>query len=283
MSLALKSYRLKNQLSSLIAPSWTAKKAMSVFITPRRLQPKEWELKAESLGHRFNINERVSAVQWKTERTNSENKLVLLAHGWESRATQMYGFVPQLLQQGYHVVALDMPAHGHSKGNTADPLKFAETIMLAEEKLGKFEAIIGHSMGASAIGIAVNRGLRSNKVVLISGPSSIENVLRSFSKFVGLSSKSTDWFVYHVGEYAKVSASKMDSDLLQTKSNIPALIIHDKKDFEIPFSESKGALLLFNHSKLLATDGLGHRKILKSELVLNKIDLFLREPNSSLD
>jgi pimeloyl-ACP methyl ester carboxylesterase len=249
MSIALKIFRLKNQLSSLIAPSWTAKKAMQVFLSPRKYQPKAWELIAEKSGQRININKDISAIKWKTDQPNPDNKTALLAHGWESRGTQMSGFVPQLLMQGYDVVALDMPAHGHSNGNKSDPIKFAETLILAEKKLGKFDIIIGHSMGAGAIGIAVTKGLKSHKLVLISGPSSIENTLKNFSGFIGFNKNSTDYFLKYIGDYVGISPVQIDKNLLQMKSKISTLVIHDENDLEVPFNEThsreKGVKPLF--------------------------------------
>lgn len=275
MSIALKIFRLKNQLSSIIAPSWAAKKAMQIFLSPRKYQPKAWELIAEKSGKRININKSISAIKWKTDQSNPNNKTALLAHGWESRATQMSGFVPQLLMQGYDVVALDMPAHGHSIGDKSDPIKFAETLILAEKKLGRFDIIIGHSMGAGAIGIAVTKGLKSHKLVLISGPSSIENTLKNFSGFIGLNKNSTDYFLKYIGDYVGISPVQIDKNLLQMKSKISTLVIHDENDLEVPFNETNSMLSIFPNSELFVTKGLGHRKILKSNRVLTKVNDFL--------
>jgi len=277
MSLALKFFRLKNQFTSFFAPTWTAKKSMNIFLTPRRHQPKVWEIKAEELGERININKNISAIKWNTEQPNPKNKIVLLAHGWESRGTQMYGFVPNLLEQGYHVVAVDMPAHGHSDGDKSDPVKFADTIMLAEKKFGKFDVLIGHSMGAGAIGMAICFGLLCHKLVLISGPASIENVLNNFAKLIGLNRKATDLFLHYIGQHVGISPNDMDKKLLNMKSDIPTLVIHDENDLEVPFNETNYTLSIFTNSELLATNGLGHRKILKSDIVLAKVNSFLHD------
>jgi pimeloyl-ACP methyl ester carboxylesterase len=170
-----------------------------------------------------------------------------------------------------------MPAHGHSIGHKSDPIKFAETIMLAEKKLGEFDTIIGHSMGAGAIGIAINRGLNSNKLVLISGPSSIENTLKNFSEFIGLNKKATGYFLDDIGNHVGISPNEIDKRLLQMKSRIPTLVIHDENDLEIPFNETNTMLTIFPNSELFVTNGLGHRKILKSNRVLTKVNDFLHD------
>lgn len=285
MNIALSSYRLVNQVTSLIAPSWTAKKLLLKFLTPRHSKIKAWEVKAEEKGTRFNLSDDISAIRWLpndasdlngTEGSESKpSKKVLLVHGWESRATQMYGFVPQLLKQGYEVVALDMPAHGSSSGSTTNPYEFSQTVLLAESILGSFEVIIGHSMGAGAANIAITQGLASQKLVLISGPSSIENVLRRFARFLGLNNNAVNFFIKHAGDLIGFKAEDIDLITVQKRTEIPTLFIHDRMDYEVPIIESERMLPVFTNSEFLVTEGLGHRQILKSELVLNKIEEFI--------
>ncbi len=57
--------------------------------------------------------------------------------------------------------------------------------------------------------------------------------------------------------------------------NCNTLLIHDKNDKEVSIDESKK--IEKNLSKVLKfyTKGLGHRRILRDEKVVRKIDLFL--------
>jgi len=289
MNIALSSYRLVNRVTSLIAPSWTAKKVLVKFLTPRHSEIKAWEIKAEEKGTRFNLNDDISAIRWLPQSASDSNntkdskskpsKKVLLVHGWESRATQMYGFVPQLLKQGYEVIALDMPAHGSSLGSTTNPYEFSQTVLLAESILGSFEVLIGHSMGAGAANIAITEGLSSQKLVLISGPSSIENVLRRFARFLGLNNNAVNFFIKHAGDFIGFKAEDIDLITAQKRTEIPTLFIHDRMDYEVPIIESERMLPVFTNSEFLVTEGLGHRQILKSELVLNKIEEFIVRDN----
>ncbi|WDD97774.1 alpha/beta hydrolase [Thalassomonas actiniarum] len=279
MNFALMSYRIKNQLMSFIAPSRTAKKTLAMFMRPRRSEPKAWELKAENRGERFNLNENISAICWQegdvADPASSQGKNLLLIHGWESRATQMYGLVPRLLELGYRVTALDMPAHGKSQGDMANAELFVQTLLLAQEKLGKFDAVIGHSMGAGAASLALSRGLETDKLVLVSGPSSIENVLRRFSKIVGLNRRATGKFIDFASELVGVHPSELDASKQNVANPTPTLIVHDLDDREVPISESRRLLPSFENAEFFETRGLGHRKILKSPQLNDKIYQFL--------
>lgn len=279
MNYAFEGYKLTNRISSVIAPSWAAKNAGIKFLTPKRHEIKKWEKDAEEAGSRFNLSEHVSAIRWSqssmSNDTKSEGKQILLVHGWESRATQMYGLVKGLIQQGYTVFAVDMPGHGHSSGETSNAYIFSQTVKLAQQELGHFHAIIGHSMGAGATAIAVGKGVTADKLVLISGPSSIENVLRRFSGFVGLNKNTTNKFVEFIAQYVGVSATELDATQLLQSCDIPALLIHDEQDIEVPVSESTRLAPVFNRSELFVTKGLGHRKILKSGEVFAKVNAFV--------
>ena len=187
----------------------------------------------------------------------------------------MYGLVKGLVKQGYTVYAVDMPGHGHSSGDTSNAYLFSQTVKLAAQELGDFYAIIGHSMGAGAAAIAVGKGVTTNKLVLISGPSSIESVLRRFSGFVGLNKNTTNKFIDFIGHYVGVPAAELDATKLLQACDIPALLIHDEHDQEVPVTESKRLAPAFNRSELFVTQGLGHRKILKSDEVFAKISAFV--------
>jgi hypothetical protein len=175
MNYALEGYKLTNRIGSLIAPSWAAKNASIKFLSPKRSEVKEWEKEVEKLGTRFNLSEAVSAIRWSQNAISKHrvcnevasddaesdgSKQILLVHGWESRATQMFGLVKGLIQQGYSVFAVNMPGHGHSFGDTSNAYLFLETVKLAQKKRGHFHTIIGHSMGAGAAAIAIGKGVK---------------------------------------------------------------------------------------------------------------------------
>jgi len=278
VNLLFAGYRFKNKIMSRLSPSNTAKGALNKFIRPRRSQLKSWENNAETLGIRFAISNEISAIRWLplSGDTSAEPKTLLLVHGWESRATQMYGLVPKLLALGYKVIGVDMPAHGHSTGKISHAEAFVQTVLLTQEKLGVFDAVIGHSLGAGASSLALSRGLLTKKLVLISGPSSIENVLRNFSKFVGLNNRATEKFLDHASKMVGKQPAEMDAINSTSDIEVSTLIIHDHHDFEVPISESKRLIPKFVNAELYTTSGLGHRKILKSEKVIEKISDFLR-------
>src|SRR5213592_5090232 len=79
---------------------------------------------------------------------------VILAHGWGGYAAQMRAFVFPLLSAGYQVIAYDQPAHGVSEGKLTGLPDFADVLAEVAAQHGDVQAVIGHSLGASAIALA---------------------------------------------------------------------------------------------------------------------------------
>ncbi len=272
MNLAYTLFRFKNQVNSIMRPRNTAQKMARLFLSPNQRPLKAWEHQAEQAGQRFQINEQVSAIRWLPATTNQgQPKRILLVHGWESRATQMYGLVPDLLALGFEVTALDMPLHGHSKGHQANPYVFAQTILLAQQELGEFEGVIAHSMGAAATAFSLSNGLNTQKVILVAGPSCIANTLHHFAGLMGLNNKTTRYFLEEIEKTVGIPSEQLDVLAGKQDISIPILVVHDETDREIPFSESQRMVSAFSQGELLATQGLGHRKIIKSDIFKEKM------------
>ena len=154
MNVSMKLFRSKNRLVSTFLPDYSARQARELFFTPRKFPAKPWEEKMEQKGRRIQLGGGLSAIVW-----GGSNRKVLVVHGWESRATQLSGFVDVLVNQGFEVVALDGPAHGASSGERANPWLFSQAVSQAIQAVGPFEAILGHSMGGNAVATALAQGV----------------------------------------------------------------------------------------------------------------------------
>lgn len=270
MNTALKILRLKNRILGSLLPSLAANQAKNLFLSPRKYPVKDWEVNMETRGTRLQYGNNLSAIAWG----QSERK-VLLVHGWESRATQMSGFVDGLVSSGYQVIAIDGPAHGHSQGREANPYLFAQAVSMAYEELGPFAGVVGHSMGGNAVATAVAEGLETERVVLISSPSSIDNVLKRFASFVGLPQRSERQFVQLIEETVGKPAWALNTACNIRNTTAKGLIIHDQSDQEIPFSEAEQISKEWELASLFTTQGYGHRAILRQPVVWEKVAEFL--------
>jgi pimeloyl-ACP methyl ester carboxylesterase len=270
MSTAFTLLRSINGLLSPIAPALAARIAVRMFTTPHRHTPPAREQDAEAMGERIVIHTargELSAIRFG----RGGGPRVLAMHGWEGRATQWGPLAELLTRAGFELIAIDAPAHGHSPGRRAHMAGFAEALLDADEQLGPFAAVVGHSMGAAAVTIALNRGLRAQRAVLIAGPARLDVVLQRFARHIGLSDAAEQAFDRQLEAIVGQPAGELGTPELAATLRHPALIIHSHDDREIPFTDAETIARVWPNGHLLAVDGVGHRRILRSESVLDAI------------
>ena len=258
------------QVLSTIAPSRAIKNATNIFFSPKKHEPKEWENEAEKKGERIWIDENVSCIVW------GEGEPVLLMHGWEGRATQMSVLTPYL-SDNYKVIALDAPGHGVSKGNASNPHDFIKAIFKAQEKFGEFKAIVGHSMGGGCSVYSALEGLKVNKIVSISGPAHFKDVVSLFGKFIGLGGTTHSKFLNRVEQHVDLTFEQLSLAKRINPVKQSILVIHDIDDKEVPYNQALKYEGILGKGNVITTTGLGHRKIMRDNKVLQKVADFIND------
>src|SRR6478672_7473873 len=134
-----------------------ARAALELFMTPRRLAPREWEAALLRRGTPLTFGNGLVA------RSFGAGPRVLLVHGWEGRGMNLGMFIAPLNAAGYQVIALDGPAHGKSPGEQTNPVDFAHGLLGAGQELGPLAGVIAHSMGAASTALALRQGLDAER------------------------------------------------------------------------------------------------------------------------
>lgn len=253
---------------SIVAPQKAAKKALDMFFTPKKHPNKSWETDALKTAKSITLAGGINCLVW------GEGKPILLMHGWEGRASQMSVFLPYLSSQ-YQLIALNAPAHGLSEGTRSHPHKFIKAIFTAQQHFGDFHAIVGHSMGGGTAVYAALANLNVNKVISIAGPSNFENLVRAFALFVGLRGKALTLFMQKAEDEVGLPFATLNLASRVAKLNQPLLVIHDEDDVEVPFAGARRYKDTIAQGEFYTTKGLGHRKIMQSPEVLQKVADFI--------
>jgi len=253
---------------SIVAPQKAAVKALDMFFTPKKHPSKSWETDALKTAKRITLEGGINCLVW------GQGKPILLMHGWEGRASQMAVFLPYLSDQ-YQLIALNAPAHGLSEGMRSNPHKFIKAIFTAQQHFGDFHAIVGHSMGGGSAVYAALENLNVNKVISIAGPSDFEVLVRGFASFIGLRSKALNIFLQKAEEEVELSFPTLNLASRVAKLKQPLLVIHDEDDIEVPFASASRYKDSITQGEFYTTKGLGHRKIMQSPEVLQKVADFI--------
>jgi pimeloyl-ACP methyl ester carboxylesterase len=191
---------------------------------------------------------------------------VILAHGWGGYAAQMRAFVFPLLAAGYRVIAYDQPGHGVSEGQLTGLPDFADLLAELAWQHGDVRAFIGHSLGGAAGALALATGrVRFEKVVLVSPPADLVGYSRRFARWHWMPEAVRRTMQSAIEERYGVLWENLEVARLAPRLRADALVIHDRDDRMVPWTQGAHVAHLWPGARLMSTDGLGHGRILADD------------------
>ena len=250
---------------SLLLPEYAAALAERLFLTPPAPRL------AQSTFFDF-LDARSSFVEYRGRSLATwrwgplDAPAVLLAHGWGGYAAQMRGFVPRLLAEGFRVVAYDQPAHGLSEGKLTGLPDFAGALAAVASHHGNVHHVIAHSLGGVATAIALSRGMPLQSAVLVSPPSDLVGYSRRFARWYWMPEALRRAMQAAIEERFGLRWFEIEIARLAPRLRTPALVIHDRGDAYVPFAQGAALARAWPGARLLGTEGLGHGRILESDL-----------------
>lgn len=204
-------------------------------------------------------------VGWRWGR--ARDPVVVLVHGWGGRGTQLQSFIEPLLARGLSVVAYDAPGHGMTGGPESSLPHFLRALEAVLDHLGPVHALIGHSMGGAAAALVMARQPeRVRRGVLIAAPASLTDATRRIAEALAWPDALTAAVRRRI-EY-RFGSNWEEFETERNAGRQSLLVIHDPGDREVPFIEGKRHVRTWPRARLLETGGLGHRRLLADETVL---------------
>lgn len=280
--------RLYFQVVGRIVPRFVGKQAFDLFCTPRRprriLSEQVQTLldEADQLFVPFKDGQ-LAVYRWGSNQLDSQGT-ILLTHGWESQGSQLSEFVRPLLAKGYQVIAWDGPAHGASDGKRTTLPDFAQGLKLVVNAHGPIDAVIAHSFGAGCAALSVggaslmgSADISIERLVLISGPNRFTDVFTEFGTMVGLPTRALAALFDEVKAYTGRSVDEYAVADSLCQASIPTLVVHDREDTRVPFHNAEDIVAQVPTATLLATEGLGHNRILKAPDIVSEVVTFLTD------
>ncbi len=254
--------------ASTLAPKFVARRLAPRLLTPRRRQP----LLSET-HERVDIGNGI--VAWQEFDQDPKMPLALFVHGFDGNHDQWHAIESVVKQAGYRTVFLDPPGHGASRQVQCDPIIFSKAVRAAFEILGPISLYLGHSIGAAAGVIATSETVDSDAFLLMASPVAMAQTIEATARKVGLGKAATDALLDEIGRKVGVHPRNLDLTPSLDRRTAPALIVHDRGDRQVPFREAEGFSAAWPNTQFLATDGLGHNRILQDAKVLDEITQFV--------
>jgi len=272
--------RLALAATQRLWPSLAVRAATRLFGTPlppRWLQRKErWDPRWQAQRWPFEDG----SLTVRTRDVEPDAPSVLLVHGWGGHAGQLLALADAIAAEGLRPVLLDLPAHGANAGKVSNLPQFARAIDYAAACLQQhghqLHAIVAHSLGANAAAFVTSRGVATARLVLLAPPASPRDYTRYFAHVFGLSESTRARMQRAIEAREGVLMTSFEPESVGGRIHVPTLVVHDRGDRINPFAHGEAFVREIAGARLLATDGLGHRKLLADPAVLREVAAFLR-------
>ncbi|GLH74685.1 hypothetical protein GETHLI_31870 [Geothrix limicola] len=256
------------------APDLAQRGAERLFSTPRRHREPEAEREARRRGRPFHFLSkglRLRGHAW------GEGPAILCLHGWEGRGTQFHAFIEPLTQAGFSLLAFDQPGHGGSEGRRSGPLDWAQAIQDLVHQVGPIHGLIAHSLGAAGAAIAMDHGVPVPRAVFLAPPAQPDPYFEHLLDLLGFPpSEHAKAFVAYL-QRTGLPPERVRLRSLASRLSSPLLVIHDRGDRDVPWSDGAAIASAWPSATLHITEGLGHRRILRDASVIEKTVAFLGE------
>ncbi|KLV06995.1 esterase [Photobacterium aquae] len=253
------------RLHHRLAPSHARKVARNLFLTPDRFD--RGVVEPEGL-----VKASIETAEGKlmTYRLG-RGPVWLLCHGWSGASSQFFTLMAHIAKLGYTALAFDNIAHGESAGSHAHLPGFIAALNCVLDQEPDITGVVAHSMG-SAMVLESRHPQLAGKPILLVAPvlNYTENLLISVEKS-GYSMRLFDEVVSEVADEYGYPLADIDPQQQLKRHRAPVVIVHDRGDRFASFSLSEEAAAL-PHVTLVATEGLGHGRIMQSEPLMQAFD-----------
>ena len=247
------------------------------FATHRFAEPKRetrWREQAQqfTLPHEYGP---LAMYSW------GKGPTVLLVHGWNGRGTQMGRFAVPLVEAGYRAIAFDAPGHGRTPGNCSTIFRIVDAVNVIADEFGPLKGIVTHSFGAMVIARALRTHLTAERIVCINPAAQLDFLIDSFCGTLGITPSTRKAFLQRLQKHYGTDIGKeISADENVVGLSIPALIIHDVDDSEVPWQQGERLANAWPAARFMQTQGLGHTRILRDRATVQEVANFITDDNT---
>jgi pimeloyl-ACP methyl ester carboxylesterase len=291
-SFGLKVIRLALRATAAISPAAAGRAAFRLFATTPSRRPRSakekallaqsesWMRQARQVELTFDGGS-ATAHHFAARPCQPYAGRVLVVHGWGSRAAYLSRLTAGLVAAGHEVVALDLPGHGASRGRTLTMPMAVRAIDAAWQTFGGFDFFCGHSFGGAALACATAGIIpsvpahRPRRLATIGSPSEMAWLFKDLGRLLKLPVSAQAALERHVERIAGVPLSAFDAARAAGRNRVPMLVIHAEDDKEVAAEHARRYAASGPHVTLFWGNGLGHRRIVSTDLVIDRIVGFL--------
>lgn len=271
--IALRLLRTLFSITNQIAPKLADKWAVHLFLKPVRAPYTDAgrELIAEATAKEIEVDGRVLKGY-----SIGEGPVVICMHGWAGKTTQFAHIAWALRDAGYTFLGFDAPAHGVNPGTSSNMFEFKALVTALVAQTENVACVVGHSLGASAISLAIHEGLVIPKLVVLGAPVVAEDILNTFCETIWGTERTKKAIRDGCLRLFDIEFDQLTMEhTFKSCTSIPALGIHGTEDIDADVSHLDILHKIHPSMQSYKAKGLGHRRILKDQAVIDRIIAFI--------
>ena len=251
--------------------------AFRMFLTPPRRGIDPGDAAVVALARKSTL--KFGSEEFTLWKWDHGGPVVVLLHGWGSRASRFADFIAPLRAAGFTVIGIDAPAHGDSRGSTADLPRFRESLAQVLRVHEPIHAVVGHSLGGGAVltVLAETAEYHPKKICLFGVPGDMDYILESFAMMLGLKPPALANLRARFRAKFGRPASAISVAAAAPAVRVPVLVVHDEDDGVAPFAQGAALAAAIPGALLLATRGFGHSGALRDSATIERVVTFLRD------
>ncbi len=262
-----------------VSPGRAAAIAGSMWFTPPRPRPAV-AIDPQLGGIDFEVDLEADPVDITLQGTawGQDGPAVFFIHGWGGQGSQVGTLVSPLLDRGFRVITFDAPAHGRSASSSpghrrTNAVEFGRALTAVVEQYGPARAVVAHSLGAVATGLALAAGgFRCDRLVLLAPVTQVVGQLEMFGRHLGLGPRTRRLLPAHVERYTGLAVDGFElAGLLEHTDTDGAVVVHDRDDRLSPYAEAAALVRHWPRASLVTTQGLGHQRLLRDPAVVRSV------------
>jgi len=265
-------------ITGAISPRLAATIAFRLLTRVGRSKFREQEMLFYRSAHRFTAPFVLGEIPCY-EIGDPTGKLVLLVHGWESNAGSMSGIGQKLADLGYHVISMDLPAHGHNKGTHTNLFECKEALRAVIARIQPAESfsVVAHSLGSMVTAFALSETTYSvDQWVLLTSPDRIASIFEQFRDTAKLPKKSHEVILHKVEEiFGEPLENLTVSNKAKEVKYQNLTLIHDSQDKVLSYDHAQNITAAIPQSTLHTLHTVGHYRMLwNAEVQSMVVNLF---------
>jgi len=204
----------------------------------------------------------------------SGSKLILITHGWSSKAADFSTLITALTAiENATVVAFDAPGNGSSPGELSNLILYTEALQAIYREFGNPDIVIGHSLGAMANMMSLEQAdIKPELLISIAPVINLKALFNNMMEAVDVPVKIRENFFERFFERFKVPASAYDlTSYTLSAASKDHWIAYDDQDAVVNTDFLIEFLKLHPAIETTLYSGTGHEKLIRREELLQEL------------